>query len=316
MGPVGDSALTTAFVLFCALILDAIFGEPKWLWNRLPHPAVLMGRLIGWADVRFNTGAMRKTKGVLLLIVLVTIGGLIGYLIALIPYADIIAAAILIAHKSLIQHVKAVASGMETSLQGGRNAVAMIVGRDTTELDSPAVARAAIESAAENFSDGVVAPAFWFLIAGLPGLVIYKMVNTADSMIGYLTPKHADFGWASARFDDLLNLVPARLTMLLLLPFGGNTIAILRAVAKDASKHRSPNAGWPEAALSRSLGIALSGPRAYHGEMKHYDWVNASGRKDAQPYDIHAACQRLWLAWGTLLLTCLLLSFWSVFLLA
>jgi adenosylcobinamide-phosphate synthase len=308
--------LTTAFTLFCALVLDAIFGEPKWLWSRLPHPAVLMGRLIGWADVRFNTGTRRKTKGVVLLIVLVVLSGAIGMLITTIPYLDIIAAAILIAHKSLIQHVKAVATGLDGSLQDGRNAVAMIVGRDTKDMDAPAVARAAIESAAENFSDGVVAPVFWFLIGGLPGLMIYKMVNTADSMVGYLTPKHSDFGWASARFDDLLNLIAARLTMFLLLPIGSHSVATLNAVSKDASKHRSPNAGWPEAALSRSLGVALSGPRAYHGVMQHYDWVNENGRKQAQPYDIHAACQRLWLAWGMLLLASLILSFWSVFLLA
>lgn len=308
--------MTTAFALFCALILDAIFGEPKWLWTRLPHPAVLMGRLINLADRHLNTGAQRKAKGALLLCALVCLSGAIGALIAVIPYLDIIVAAILLAHKSLIQHVKAVATRLETSLQDGRDAVAMIVGRDTQDMDESAVARAAIESAAENFSDGVVAPVFWFLIGGLPGLMVYKMVNTADSMIGYLTPDHADFGWASARFDDLLNLIPARLTMLLLLPLNLHSLATLGPIFQDASKHRSPNAGWPEAALSRSLGVALSGPRAYHGELQHYDWVNATGRKQAQPYDIHAACQRLWLAWGVLLLTSLILSFWSALLLA
>ncbi|SEK90583.1 adenosylcobinamide-phosphate synthase CbiB [Pacificibacter marinus] len=305
--------MTTALTLFCALILDAIFGEPKWLWTRLPHPAVLMGRLIGWADTRFNTGSKRKTKGVILLIALVILGGSLGYFIALVPYLSIFAAAILIAHKSLIQHVKAVAHGLELSLDQGRNAVAMIVGRDTAAMDAPAVARAAIESAAENFSDGVIAPAFWFLIGGLPGLVIYKMVNTADSMIGYLTPKHADFGWASARFDDLLNLIPARVTMLLLMPFmttiRAKPFSTIAAIARDARKHRSPNAGWPEAALSRSLGIAVSGPRAYHGEMKDYPWVNETGRKIAHPYDIHAACQRLWVAWAAVIFFCL----WMVF---
>lgn len=306
--------MSTALTLFFALTLDAIFGEPKWLWSRLPHPAVLMGRLIGWADTRFNTDARLRAKGVILLCVLVILSGAIGALIAAIPYLDIITAAILIAHKSLIQHVKAVATGLESSLQDGRNAVAMIVGRDTEDMDASAVARAAIESAAENFSDGVVAPVFWFLVGGLPGIMIYKMVNTADSMIGYLTPKHADFGWASARFDDLLNFIPARLTMLLLLPLGGHSFVNLRSIAADASKHRSPNAGWPEAALSRALGIALSGPRTYHGEMQHYDWVNDTGRKQAQTYDIHAACQRLWLAWSVLFLTSLILSFWSAFL--
>lgn len=307
--------MTSSLVLFCALILDAIFGEPKWLWSHLPHPAVLMGRFIGWADTQFNTGQHRKAKGIAVLIALICIGGAAGYVIALVPYLDILAAAILIAHKSLVQHVKAVAKGLEKSIEDGRQAVAMIVGRDTRDMDTAAVARAAIESAAENFSDGVIAPVFWFLIGGLPGLVIYKMVNTADSMIGYLTPKHADFGWASARFDDLLNFVPARLTMVVLLPLGGHSLAILRAVAQDAAKHRSPNAGWPEAAISRSLGVALSGPRAYNGTLQSYDWVNATARQDAQISDIYAACHRLWLAWVMVVVASLILSLWNIFLL-
>jgi adenosylcobinamide-phosphate synthase len=310
--------LTTALTLFCALILDAIFGEPKWLWSRIPHPAVMMGRLIGWADTRLNVGQHRKAKGVAVLITLVGIGGFTGYLIALVPYLDILAAAILIAHKSLIQHVKAVAQGLETSLEEGREAVAMIVGRDTQNMDAPAVARAAIESSAENFSDGVIAPAFWFLIGGLPGLVIYKMVNTADSMIGYLTPKHAEFGWASARFDDLLNWLPARITMVLLMPLilpqGTRRFKVFADIARDAAKHRSPNAGWPEAALSRSLDIAVSGPRAYHGALKDYPWVNETARKTAYPYDIHAACQRLWMAWGAVVFFCPWLAFMTLIL--
>jgi adenosylcobinamide-phosphate synthase len=305
--------MSMGFALFCALILDAIFGEPKWLWSRLPHPAVLMGRFIGWADVQFNAGRHQKAKGTILLITLVLLGGSLGWLLSLLPYFEIIGAAILLAHKSLLQHVKAVAKGLEISLEDGRTAVAMIVGRDTKEMGQSAVARAAIESAAENFSDGVIAPAFWFLIGGLPGIVTYKMVNTADSMIGYLTPKHTDFGWASARFDDVLNFIPARLTMLMLLPFGHFP---LKAVTADASKHRSPNAGWPEAALSRALGVALSGPRAYHGEMQHYPWVNSTGRKDATAADIYAARHRLWLAWAILIGSALICALWSVFLLA
>ncbi|RPE63193.1 adenosylcobinamide-phosphate synthase [Pacificibacter maritimus] len=309
--------MTAAMALFFALILDAIFGEPKWLWSRLPHPAVLMGRLISWTDHCFNRGRLRKIKGTAILIALVMLAATLGYVIALVPYLEILAAAILLAHKSLIQHVKAVAFGLEKSLEDGRKAVAMIVGRDTNEMDKHAVARAAIESAAENFSDGVIAPAFWFLIGGLPGLMVYKMVNTADSMIGYLTPKHADFGWASARFDDFLNLLPARITMLLLRPFNDwHPFRTFAEISKDAQKHRSPNAGWPEAALSRSLGIALSGPRAYHGQMQDFPWVNDGGRKTAQPYDIHAACQRLWLAWAVSLWTCLIFGLWGLFLAA
>lgn len=303
--------MTTGLALALALILDALLGEPKWLWTRVPHPAVMMGRLIGWADTRFNTGAFRKGKGIVLLVSLVLLGGAIGYVLAQVPYLEVVIAAVLLAHKSLVQHVKAVAVALRHSLDEGRAAVAMIVGRDTADLDQAAVARAAIESAAENFSDGVIAPAFWFLIGGLPGLVIYKMVNTADSMIGYLTPKHRDFGWASARCDDLLNLIPARFTVLLLRPWSlGRRWPSLRLgdIAKDAAKHRSPNAGWPEAALSRTLDIALSGPRAYHGEMQHYEWVNDTGRKDTSVDDIDAACRQLWIGWGKLMVICIWLG--------
>lgn len=307
--------MSTSLALLIALILDAIFGEPKWIWDRVPHPAVLMGRLIGWADTRFNTGQNRKLKGALLLIALVLLGGGIGLGLSLIPYLEILVAAILIAHKSLIQHVKAVARGLSSSLEDGKQAVAMIVGRDTADMDPTAVSRAAIESAAENFSDGVIAPVFWFLIGGLPGIVIYKMVNTADSMIGYLTPKHAEFGWASARFDDLLNLIPARLTFILLFPFGRHSVLGIRLAVEDAGRHRSPNAGWPEAALARALDIALSGPRAYHGELREYPWVHKTGRKDAGVPDIYAACFRLWFAWATIVIGCAITVLWGVILL-
>jgi adenosylcobinamide-phosphate synthase len=307
--------MSTALALFLALLLDAIFGEPKWLWSRVPHPAVLMGKCIGWADAHFNAGKNRKAKGIALLIVLVILGGLIGWALSFIPYFEIFGAAILLAHKSLLQHVKAVAKGLNSAVEDGRTAVAMIVGRDTKDMDAPAVARAAIESAAENFSDGVIAPAFWFLIGGLPGIVIYKMVNTADSMIGYLTPQHAEFGWAAARFDDLLNLIPARLTFVLLFPFGRHSVLNIRLAVEDAGQHRSPNAGWPEAALARALDLALSGPRAYHGALRDYPWVNRSGRKSATQSDIHAACFRLWFAWLAIMIGCLITTLWGVILL-
>ncbi|MEG3663648.1 adenosylcobinamide-phosphate synthase CbiB [Celeribacter halophilus] len=303
--------MSTAFALSLALILDAIFGEPKWLWSRLPHPAVLMGRLIGWADTRFNTGDMRKLKGALLVLVLTLCAAMLGLFLRHIPFIgpwiEVLLGAILLAQKSLIQHVKAVADGLERSLFEGRRAVAMIVGRETQELDAPAVSRAAIESAAENFSDGVIAPAFWFLIFGLPGILVYKLVNTADSMIGYRTERHRDFGWAAARLDDLLNLAPARLSALLLFPWS-KPLSLWRDILAEAHRHRSPNAGWPEAALSRSLGVALSGPRAYHGELRDYPWVNPTGR-EAHTRDIHAACTRLWQAWGAVFLCVAILSF-------
>ena len=163
-------------------------------------------------------------------------------------------------------------------------------------MDGPAIARSAIESAAENLSDGVVAPAFWYLVLGLPGLLLYKITNTADSMIGYRTPRHEAFGWAAARLDDVLNWIPARLTALLIaLPHG-----VLRdwpAIARDARRHRSPNAGWPEAAMARALDIALAGPRSYDGRLTDFPWVHPEGNRNPGPERIDAAVAVLWRAW-------------------
>lgn len=291
-----------ATLLLPAMLLDAALGEPKALWSRLPHPAVLMGRAVALADHRLNQGRARKAKGVVALAAL-GLGALaLGWLIHLIPdggLLEIITVAILLAQRSLIDHVQAVARGLRMSLAEGRRAVAMIVGRDTAAMDEAAVARAAIESAAENLSDGVIAPAFWFLIAGLPGLMLYKITNTADSMIGHRTPRHEEFGWAAARLDDLLNLIPARLTALLLALTHGWTDP--RPILRDAPLHRSPNAGWPEAAMAVILNTALSGPRAYHGEMRDYPWVWPEGRRDPGPDQIDAAVSALWRAWGAML---------------
>ncbi|MCZ8153100.1 MAG: adenosylcobinamide-phosphate synthase CbiB [Rhodobacteraceae bacterium] len=292
----------SATLLLPALLLDAALGEPKWLWDRFPHPAVLMGRAIGWMDQRFNKGAQKRLKGTATMAALGLAAITLGWLIHEIPdfgILEVIAAAILLAQKSLVQHVQAVADALRLSTEGGRRAVSMIVGRDTATLDDPAISRAAIESAAENLSDGVIAPAFWFLIAGLPGLMLYKITNTADSMIGHRTPRHEEFGWAAARFDDLLNLIPARLTALLLALTHGWTDP--RPILRDAPLHRSPNAGWPEAAMAVILNTALSGPRAYHGEMRDYPWVWPEGRRDPGPDQIDAAVSALWRAWGALL---------------
>ena len=284
--------------LFLAMVLDAWLGEPKWLWSRVPHPAVLMGRCVGWLDGRLNN----RTRGNGVLAVLLLCGGAwaLGILLSFIPgvLIDILVAAIMLAHRSLIDHVKAVAKGLRASLQDGRDAVAMIVGRDVREMDEAAVARSAIESAAENFSDGFVAPAFWFLFAGLPGILIYKVVNTADSMIGYRTDKYENFGWAAARLDDVSNWVPARLTALFIRAFA-KVRAPLSDIRRDAALHRSPNAGWPEAAMAPALGVALSGPRSYDGEMQDFPWVNPDGRKDANASDIEGAVETLWTAWWT-----------------
>lgn len=289
----------SASLLLPALLLDAALGEPKWLWNRYPHPAVLMGRAIGWTDTRINRGNHKRLKGAAAMAALGVAAMAFGQIIHLIPdfgLLEIIAAAILLAQKSLVQHVRAVANDLRLSLPAGRRAVSMIVGRDTATLDAPAVSRAAIESAAENLSDGVIAPAFWFLIAGLPGLMLYKITNTADSMIGHRTPRHEDFGWAAARFDDLLNLIPARLTALLIALTHGWTDP--RPILRDAPLHRSPNAGWPEAAMAVVLNTALSGPRAYHGQMRDYPWVWPEGRRDPGPDQIDAACSALWRTWA------------------
>ena len=295
-------------ILVAAMLLDAAVGEPRWLWNRVTHPAVLIGRVIGWADERFNTDPHRKLRGVLLVIALLVGSIVIGsFLAALGGLVEALAAAILLAQRSLADHVAAVARALRLSTVSGRAAVAQIVGRDTSAMDGPAVARAAIESGAENLSDGVIAPAFWFLIGGLPAMLAYKAINTADSMIGYRTPRHAEFGWAAARFDDVLNLIPARLTALLLC-IGARHWPEWRALARDARTHRSPNAGWPEAAMARALGIALSGPRSYHGQMRDFPWVNATGKRDAGPAQIGQAVRLLWRAWGLMVLATALIT--------
>lgn len=300
--------IATAPLLLLAMILDALIGEPRWLWSRVPHPIVVMGRLIDWCDGAFNRGA-RRLNGTLVMVGL-GVGGLaLGWLIAALPLGwlwQVLIAAVLLAQKSLVQHVEAVAAGLRRSLDDGKREVAMIVGRDTGPLDEAAVARAAIESAAENMSDGVIAPAFWFLVGGLPGLLLYKITNTADSMIGHRTPRHEAFGWAAARFDDVLNYIPARLTALLIALVRGP--AALRCAYRDGPKHRSVNAGWPEAGMAAALGLSLSGPRAYGGEMTADAALNAGGTREATPGDITAATRVLWHVWGALLLVIALLA--------
>lgn len=295
--------------LALAMLIDAIFGEPRWLWSRLPHPAVLMGRAVDFADRRMNLGGRRRAKGVLAMVVLGTGALSLGTALSAIPgqMVDVVIAAIFLAQRSLVEHVCAVASGLRTSIADGRQAVAMIVSRDTSDMNETAVARSAIESAAENFSDGFVAPAFWFLIGGLPGLFLYKITNTADSMIGYRTPRHEDFGWAAARFDDLLNLVPARLTAAILWLVGGMR-GSWPAIIADARRHKSPNAGWPEAALSRSIDVSLAGPRSYDGKVQSFPFVNPEGRAPGT-VDIVAAVRQLWRAWGLSLALAICIAF-------
>ncbi|GIT89827.1 cobalamin biosynthesis protein CobD [Jannaschia pagri] len=299
-------------ILAAAMVLDAVFGEPDWLWSRLPHPAVVLGRLVGRLEHSLNMGDNRRAKGVLAVAILLSLSWTVGGLIAWVPDAgllEMLGAAILLAQRSLVTHVRAVADALRRGgATAGRLAVAMIVGRDTAQMDAPQIARAAIESGAENLSDGVIAPAFWFAIGGLPAMLAYKAVNTADSMIGYRTERYLEFGWAAARLDDALNWVPARLTAgLILLPHGA--VGLWHRVPNDARLHRSPNAGWPEAAIAPVLDVALSGPRSYDGRLQEFPWVNPTGRREAGPDDIDRACTALWKTWAAALALVLVLTF-------
>ncbi|MFN3852999.1 MAG: adenosylcobinamide-phosphate synthase CbiB [Phreatobacter sp.] len=300
MPPLADLAI----VLLIALACDAVIGDPDLLWRRLPHPVAWMGATIAALDRHMNRdddpAARRRFAGAGALALLLVGWGLAALALQIVllrlPGSWLwlgAAASVLVAQNSLVRHVARVRDGLSEGLQEGRRAVAMIVGRDPESLDEAGVARAAIESAAENFSDGVVAPAFWFLVGGLPGLMIYKLVNTADSMIGHRTPRHEAFGWASARLDDLMNLVPARLAALfvaLAAPLvGGSPRVSLRTALADARLHRSPNAGWPEAAAAGALGLALAGPRRYGGRLVEDPFLNAAGRRGAGPADIQRA---------------------------
>lgn len=295
-------------IVIVALVCDAVIGDPDFLWRRFPHPVTLIGRVIGFFDVRLNRDnalpGLRKLAGAATVALLVATAGIIGFSVETAlrqtgggimasVLLNAIVASVLIAQRSLAEHVIRVkAAFTATGLQGARREVAMIVGRDPEQLDEAGVSRAAIESCAENFSDGVVAPVFWLALLGLPGLLVYKTINTADSMIGHRSARHQDFGWAAARLDDLVNLIPARMSGMLIAlvaPFaGGSIIAALKTMLADAGKHRSPNAGWPEAAMAGALGIALAGPRVYASGAVDDPWLNPAGRA-ATPDDIGRA---------------------------
>ena len=288
-----------------ALLIEDAFGYPDWLAQRIGHPVTWIGRLIDVLDLRLNRDgddpARRRAAGVLALFIIIAITGTAAFLIArgllFLPFGLVLVAVLastLLAQRSLYAHVERVATALEDNgLEAARSAVSHIVGRDTAALDEAGVARAAIESLAENFSDAVVAPSFWMLIAGLPGAAIYKAINTADSMIGHRTERHEDFGWAAARLDDLVNLPASRLAALLLLggayfTQGASPARAVDTVKRDASRHRSPNAGCPEAAMAGALGIAIAGPRTYEGVVVDDSWMG-NGRGAVTAADIHAA---------------------------
>jgi adenosylcobinamide-phosphate synthase len=289
-----------------SLLAELAFGYPDRLLRAIGHPVMWIGQLISLLDRMLNRGtdsdSQRRYAGVLALVVLllavIVPAQLAARVFALIPLGIVgtaLVAGSLLAQRSLGAHVEAVAAALETDgLAEGRKAVSMIVGRDPERLDEAGVSRAAIESLAENFSDGVVAPAFWLAIGGLPAAAAYKAANTADSMIGHRTPRHRAFGWAAARFDDLINLPASRLSALLLVAAafcvsGASAENAWRAVLRDAQKHRSPNAGWPEAAMAGALGLALAGPRSYGGVMVDDVFMGEGGRRDAESTDIRRA---------------------------
>ena len=284
------AGLAPPAILFLALLLDALVGEFGPLFRILPHPVALMGGLIGWFDRRLNreqrSARTRVFRGSMVTLLMVGLAAVSGWFVLEVArrvpqgwIIEVIAVSLLIAQRSLFDHVRAVARGLDKhGLAGGRAAVAMIVGRDPETLDDHGVSRAAIESLAESFSDGVVAPVFWYLLFGLPGLLVYKAVNTMDSMIGYRTPRHDAFGRTAARLDDVMNYVPARIAAVLIVLASvfvprGRPASAFRVMARDGGQHRSPNAGWPEAAMAGALGVALSGPRSYQGKMTAQPWV-------------------------------------------
>lgn len=286
-------------LLLIALLVEAAVGYPDWLVRRFGHPVIWIGRMIAGLDRQLNRPewafGFRRAGGVLALAVLVLAVGFAGYGIQSVlgVVVPALLASSLLAQRSLYEHVERVAVALETGgLEAGREAVSHIVGRDPQSLDEAGVARAAIESLAENFSDGVVAPAFWLGVGGLAGGAVYKAVNTADSMIGHRSEKYLAFGWASARLDDLLNLPASRLSAWLIVGAAGLLGLDWRgarlAVRRDAHHHRSPNAGWPEAAMAGALGLALAGPRSYGGEVVE-DRFMGEGRREATAADIRAA---------------------------
>jgi len=289
-----------AAAMAVALGLDALFGWPNWLVARVGHPVIWLGQLIGALDAQWNraidTPSLRRIAGVAAaLVVIFVAAGLAWAVQSLLAslWSRIVVVGILatpfVAARSLHEHAAAVARPLVSGdVAAARSAVAMIVGRDPARLDEAAIARAAIESLSENTSDGIVAPVFWGALFGLPGIVAYKAVNTLDSMIGHRSERHKDFGWASARIDDVLNFIPARLTGLIFALVSALPRRSFSCMLRDARGHRSINAGWPEAAMAGALGVRLCGPRYYEGELADEPWLNASAG-DPKPGDIARA---------------------------
>jgi adenosylcobinamide-phosphate synthase len=283
-----------------ALAVDAVLGWPEQLFRLVGHPVIWLGRLIDGVDEACNrdsdSPAFRRAAGVMATLLVIALPTALAWIVQAqltTGWSRILIAGILawplVALRSLHDHLTAVARPLRSGeLEAARSAVARIVGRDPANLDEASIARASIESLAENTSDGVIAPVFWGAIFGLPGLVGYKIINTLDSMIGHRTPRHEAFGWAAARIDDVANFIPARLTGFLFAVLSGRPANALLCMMKDARRHRSINAGWPEAAMAGALGIRLSGPRVYQGTLADEPWLNG-GARDPLAADIAQA---------------------------
>ncbi len=298
--------LPIAIVLLGALVVDILLGDMPRLFALIPHPISLLGGTIDFLDRRLNrAGRGRRVlvaRGLLVTVLLAAAAAGFGWYLAGLfrglPCAlwiESLVVALLLAQRSLFDHVRAVGRALVSGgVAAGRDAVRHIVGRDPQRLDRHGVVRAAIESLAENFSDGVVAPAAFYLLFGLPGLFFYKTVNTLDSMIGHRNARYENFGKFAARLDDLVNLVPARVSGLLIAAAavftpGGRPARALMVMVRDAAKSPSPNAGWPEAAMSGAIGVALLGPRSYHGAVARDPWIGEQFPARASPRDIHRA---------------------------
>lgn len=290
---------------FIALLVELMIGYPERLTKAIGHPVTWMGRLIDWLDTKLNreheAAEARRRAGSIALLILLVVVGLISLIVEqtllLLPlgfFALALVASTLLAQRSLFSHVASVADALEEGgVEAGRMAVAKIVGRDTASLDEAEIARAAIESLAENFSDGVVAPSFFMVLASLPGAALYKAINTADSMIGHRTERYRDFGRAAAKLDDIANFPASRLSAMLFaagaaITKGASGRAAWRSAWRDGPKHVSSNAGYPEAAMAGALGISLGGPRSYHGTETDGAWLG-DGRCDVTIADIRAA---------------------------
>jgi adenosylcobinamide-phosphate synthase len=285
-----------------AMTLDAVLGWPESLFALIGHPVAWLGKLINVLDIGWNRDSdsplLRRLAGVAAAICVIASAATLGWTVQALfasEWSRIVIVGILawplIALRSLHDHVAAVARPLQSGdIAAARTAVARIVGRDPSDLDESGIARAAIESLAENASDGIVAPVFWGALFGLPGIAAYKAINTLDSMIGHRTPRHEAFGWAAARIDDLANFVPARVTGFLFVSLAARPSVATACMVRDGSHHRSINAGWPEAAMAGALGVRLSGPRIYHGSVAEEPWLNAEAR-DPSAADIAQGLQ-------------------------